>query len=455
MRNILILLILSLITACSLVPAYQRPEMKVPDQWKEGESALRSDLADWWFRFKSPELIDLEDKTLKQNLDLLAARERISQAKAAEKIVRAVFFPQADLTGGLSGRLQKTGGNSATYAPTASGGTDISYELDLFGVNRAEKSAAEAGVESSIFDREALALIVSSDVAQTYAGALALKSRIYVAKRSRENTKRTLNILNARFKEGATSALEVEQQKTSLANADASIAALENSLTVAVNALAVLLGEAPQEFRISADSLGSLEVPSIAPGQPSALLQRRPDIRKAEADLIAANADIGVARAAFFPSVNLGLAASVSVSPLSSPATSVLGIASALSAPLFKGYSLEAGLEKNQARMNELAENYRKTVLTAFQEVEDALAATKAADKRRKSYTDAVRSAGKAYEIASQQFKEGAVDYIALLESERSLLSAKDNLISANLDRLTAAISLYKALGGGWQGDTF
>ena len=450
MKKIMALLILALTAACSLTPAYQRPALKVPDQWREGK-AVRTDLTDWWFHFKSPELIDLEGKALKQNLDLRAARARIDQAKASEKIVNSVFFPQADLAGGFTGNLKKVGGGSISYTPGVSASVDVSYELDLFGANRASSEAAHANFVSSLFDREALMLVISSEVAQTYADVLALKGRIYVAQQNRDLVKKTLDILQVRFKAGAIAALDVEQEKTELSNADASISALENNLTVAMDALAVLMGEAPQTFKISASSLGELEVPSIAPGQPSELLQRRPDIHKAEADLIAANADIGVARAAFFPSVNLGIVPSITASPLANPATTALSLVSSLSAPLFRGGSLEGGVELSEARKSELAENYRHTVLTAFQEVEDALAATKAAEKRRKSYTDAVRSADKAYTLAYQQFKAGAVDYLTLLVSERSLLTAKDNLVSANLDRLTAVVALYKALGGGWR----
>jgi NodT family efflux transporter outer membrane factor (OMF) lipoprotein len=446
MKKIFIVLILVLAAGCSLVPQFHRPEMKMPEHWRDEKSAAVTDLTNWWRNFKNPELSALEQQALLQNLDLQAARARIDQARAARKIVGGALFPQAD----VSASAARTGGSSATHRSTGSAGANISYELDLFGANRAAKIAAEAGVESSLFDRQALVLIVSADVAETYAGALALRGRIYVAEQGRANAQRTLDILQARFNAGATSALEVEQQKTALANVDASIAAFENSLSVTMDALAVLLGENPQSFKIIFHSLGDLEVPTIAPGQPSALLERRPDIREAEAELVAANADIGVARAAFFPSINLGLAGSISKTPLSNPATTALSLASSLSAPLFRGGSLQGGLEKSKARENELAENYRHTVLTAFQEVEDALAAVKSADKRRIAYTDAVRSADKAYGIATLQFKAGAVDYTSLLDSERSLLSAKDNLVSANLDRLTAVIGLYKALGGGW-----
>jgi multidrug efflux system outer membrane protein len=452
MRKIFIVPALLLTAACSLTPAYRRPEVQIPAQWREEQAVVATDLTNWWQKFKSPELTALEEKALLQNLDLKAALDRVEQARAAEKVARSVFFPQADATADIGTNREKTGGHATTHRTSAGAGVDVNYELDLFGANRAAATVAEANVAGSLYDREALALVVSSDVAETYASALALMGRIHVAQQSHDNAEKTLKILTARFKAGATSALEVEQQKTELANADASIANLENNLTVTLDALAVLMGEVPQTFKIFADSLGDIAVPDITPGQPSSLLERRPDIRKAEADLVAANADIGVARAAFFPTVNLGLAASIIASPVSGPATSALDLAAGLSAPLFKGGSLQANLAKTKARQNELVENYRKTVLTAFAEVEDALAAIKSAEKRRKAYSRAVISAGKAYDLANLKFKAGAIDYITLLDSQRSLLSAKDSLVAVNLERMNAAVNLYKALGGGWQG---
>lgn len=451
MKNIYILLMLLSMTACSLIPSYQRPPMPGTDKWQREKIATVSDLSRWWEKFNSVELLALQNRAMQQNLDLRAALARVDQARAEAKIVGADLYPSADLSASASGTLSKTAGRDTRYRPAASGSLDISYELDLFGSNRASKAAAEAGVKSSIYDHKALSLVVSADVAKAYAAILTLKGRVYVAENNRATLVKTLDIIRARMEAGAASALELEQQKAEVANADAGIASLRNSMQISLTALAVLLGEPPQDFRLRENSLGNLNVPEISPGQPSTLLSRRPDIRKAEADLIAANANIGVARSAFFPTINLGLAPSITASPLASPAVSALALSSSLTMPLFSAGSISANVEKTKARQRELAENYRKTVLTAFKEVEDALAAVKSADKRRVAYLEAVHAATKAHGIAEQQFKAGAIDYTALLTAERSLLAAKDNLVSVNLERLTAAIDLYKALGGGWK----
>lgn len=449
-----ILSLVLLSAACSQVPDFHKPEVNSPAQWTDqSHAAIVSDLTGWWQKFKSNELLAIEGRALQQNLDLAAAQARIDQARAAETVAASALFPQADLSTSLSKGVSHVAGGKTSRSSSVSAGLNISYDADLFGGNRAARTAAAATVAGSIFDRESIALSVSADVAKTYADILALEGRVYIAQENRKTLSKTLDILKARFKAGAASGLDLEQQKTEVANADASIAALQSNVTTSRDALAVLLGMAPQELKIKTGSLSDLAVPSISPGQPSQLLQRRPDIKEAEAKLIAANANIGVARAALFPDINLGLAPSIAAAPIANPAVTALQLAASASMPLFNAGRLDAGVRSSEARERELAETYRKTVLTAFQEVEDALAAVKAADKRRKYYAEALTSATRAYDIAAQQFKAGAIDYTSLLVSERTLLSAKDNSISASLDRLTAAIDLYKALGGGWQAE--
>ncbi len=453
MKKALSFLSVLILAGCSFIPLYHRPAVQTP-AWRGAQAAQATNLAHWWQRFNNPELERLEKMALAQNLDIAAAAARIRQARADEAIAAAALFPQADLSGNASATPSKTAGQSTKYLSAASGSMSVSYELDLFGANRAAAASARASVQSSVFARRTIALATAASVADAYANVLTLRGRLSVAESTRNSLQKTLRLIELRFKAGASSALEVEQQKTEVANANATIFALQDSYAVALDGLAVLVGEPPQTFQVKADSLSSLHIPEIAPGQPSTLLERRPDIRQAEEDLIASNADIGVARAAFFPSVNIGLAPSITVSPLFSPATASLALTSALSAPLFKGGGLEAGLAKSRAREKELAADYLKTVLTAFQETEDALANLKSAKKTERSYTDAVRSATKAYNLAEKQFKAGAIDYPTLLISQRSLYAAKDNLIAAELGRFTAAVSLYKAVGGAWEQKT-
>ena len=194
----------------------------------------------------------------------------------------------------------------------------------------------------------------------------------------------------------------------------------------------------------------SLPVPPIAPGQPSSLLERRPDIRAAESDLLAANADIGAARAAFFPQFNIGLDLGIAATPLGDPATTTASLLGGLIAPIFKGGLLSGNLAYTEARKVELVETYRKTVLTSFKDVEDALSAVKAAGARETSLETAMNEARKAYDLSKQQYDVGSIDFQILLDSRRTMLAAEDNYIQTKNDRLAAAVDLYKALGGGW-----
>jgi NodT family efflux transporter outer membrane factor (OMF) lipoprotein len=227
---------------------------------------------------------------------------------------------------------------------------------------------------------------------------------------------------------------------------------IELQLKTARNALAVLVGKTPQSFAVAGKDLRSLSVPDIAPGQPSTLLERRPDIAAAEADLRAANADIGVARAAFFPDVTLGLDWTIASSSIGDPATTALALASSITAPIFKGGLLEGNLLFSKARKDELLENYRKSVLVSFRDVENALAGVKASQSRETSLATALSESRKAYDLSQKQYDVGSIDFQRLLDARRTMLAAEDNYIQTKHDRLAAAVDLYKSLGGGWVG---
>ncbi len=299
--------------------------------------------------------------------------------------------------------------------------------------------------------QESLRLVTLGDTAQTYFAILNNRERLRLNQESLDNVKEVLRIIEARYEAGAVSALELSQQKSALATAEAARAALEQQESVARNSLAVLLGKAPQGFNVNHQSLTDLTIPSINPGQPSQLLERRPDIRAAEAALIAANANIGVARAAFFPSVTLGLNSNWSTLAFGDPLTSAISLASSLSAPIFQGGRLEGGLEQATARQKELVETYRKTVLTAFQEVEDAMVAVDTAQTREARLQEAMDEARTAYTLSQNLYEAGATDFQTLLNAQSTYLSAQDNFAQVRLARLSAAIDLFKALGGGWQ----
>lgn len=439
------------ISGCSFVPAYERPMVETPPAWGEAGVQTNVDIAaDWWESFSSPELNALMARGLENNTDLLAGVQRVEQARAALKIAGATLLPSAGLSGGAerSQTVRTQGRNSgATFLQT---GVDVSYELDLFGANRAEVEAAEAGLENSIYNQGALELAIMGDVATGYFTLASLRERLAIADENLKIARELLRIITARVREGAESELDLAQQRTAVASTEAARTVIAERIKNAENALAVLLGAPPQTVTVERQNLDGVNVPEIAPGQPSELLERRPDLLAAEASLIAANANIGAARSAFFPSISLGVGDFISTTGFGDPATMVLTLAASIAQPIFQGGSLEGGLDLATAEQLELAQLYLGSVLTAFQEVEDALAAVRYAREREIALQTAVEQAERAYELSIRQYDAGAIDFQTLLDTQNAQLVTQDEYAQAKLARLTAAVNLYRALGGGW-----
>lgn len=443
-----------LLGGCQLTPDYTEPQVKLPDSWREetakAAAAQEKIDAQWWTGFKSSELNALMAAALDGNLDLRAALARIDQARAAAKIAGAPLLPSVDASAGAGWNRTHPSSGKTTSQNSGRAGVSVGYEVDLFGRNRAGLSAAEAGLRRSVYDRDALELVVKGDVAQGYFSILNLRERMEIARVNLENSRQVLRIVEARFNAGTASALDVSRQKTSLASAEAALTALGNQARAAENALSILLGEAPRDLKIKSKNLQAVAIPRIPVSQPSSVVAQRPDIRAAEESLVAANADIGAARAAFFPVLNLGVDTTVALSPLSDPASVALALAASAAAPIFKGGQLQGGVDRARARQAELAETYRKTVITSMREVEDALSSAKAAREREVSLATAMEEARKAYNLSRDLYEAGAIDFQTMLDAERTKLSAEDSHASVRLELLSAAVDLYKALGGGW-----
>jgi multidrug efflux system outer membrane protein len=450
-RLISSVLLAALLSGCSMIPNYERPAVETPASWSEVNASEPTQIAkDWWKQFNSAELNSLMEQALVSNTDIGMAVQRVEQARGTLRSTGSSLLPSVDGTGGLGYERRDPGQGKTTSDPVGNVGLGISYELDIFGKNRARTGAASARLQASEYDRDAIALIIMGDVAQTYFNVLNLQERLAIADKNLESAQELLRIVQARFDAGATTLLDVSQQKSDLASTEASRALLEQQTNIARTALAVLVGKAPQNFTVSGNELRTLSVPQIAPGQPSTLLERRPDIRAAEANLIAANADIGAARAAFFPSITLGLDASILASPLHDPATTVLSLASGLVAPIFKGGLLQGNLDTTNARKLELVENYRKVVLVSFKEVEDALTIVKTSNQREMSLETAMNEARNAYNLSVQQYDAGAIDFQTLLIARQTMYRAEDAFIQTKNERLASSATLFKALGGGW-----
>lgn len=450
MQRLLPILLILALSGCSLVPEYQRPKVPVPGQWSP-QTAPTADLTldAWWSTFTSPALDALVDQALAANQDLAAGVARIRQARAVATIAGAPLWPQLDVA--WSATDSDRSGGSDNLSSTTSSGTrsstqlTLAYELDLFGRVAATRAAARNRVNASQFDLHALRLLISGDTAQAAINLAATQERLRLAQANLETTRAVLAVLEAQFAAGRISALERDQQRTVVAATEASLAALTQTEANIRNQLALLTGAATPAFQAPDISWTALALPAVAPIVPAALLTRRPDLRRAEAELMAAGADIGAARAALYPSVQIGWDRAWTRSPT---ATLTTLSASAL-APLFRGGALRGEVTYTEARREELVANYRQAVLTAYREVSDALDAQRQSGQRSAALDQAALAARAAYDGARARFDAGAVDYAVLLDAQRSLISAEDAAVSARLDRFTAALSLYRALGGG------
>jgi NodT family efflux transporter outer membrane factor (OMF) lipoprotein len=418
--------------------------MALPTGWSSvaGVGATQQNpTTPFWQDLGSADLTRLIDQALAQNLDLEAALHRIEQARAQAKATGAPLYPTVSASGSASRTYQDNGNSNS-----ARGGASISYEVDLWGKNRNAAKSADYRVNASEFDREALRLIVTSDATNFYAQILSLNDRIRIGEFNLKSAEEVLRIIEARFGQGSVSGLEVSQQRAAVNNFRTALTSLIEQRSTTANALATLLGIAPQNFSAPTAELATLSMPPVNLTPPATLLTARPDIESAEASLLAANADIGVARAAFFPSLTLGLDTAIAAG-FGGPAAAASSIASSLVAPIFTGGRLTGNLENVTARQKELAVQYRQTVLVAFQEVEDALAALKSNNDRAVLSRATVAESQIAYDIAKARFDAGAIDYLTLLETQRSLYQAQDNQISINQGQLAAFVQLRKALG--------
>ena len=318
--------------------------------------------------------------------------------------------------------------------------------MDLWGKNRNSAQSANYRVDASQFDREALRLVVTSDVTDFYSQILSLNDRIRIAEFNLKNAEEILRIIEARFAQGGVSGLEVSQQRVAVNGFRTALTALVEARSTTANALAILLGRAPQNLSTPAAELASLKMPQVNLTPPATLLTARPDIQSAEAGLRSANADIGVARAAFFPSLTLGVDTAVAAG-FGGPASAATSLASSLLAPIFTGGALTGNLENVTARQKELAAQYQKTVLVAFQEVEDALAALKSNNEQAAISVESVKESQNAYDIAKARFDAGAIDYLNLLETQRSLYLHKTARSRSGKASSQSFVQLRKALG--------
>ena len=460
--------LLALLSACAVGPDYRPPSasnLKVPERFLADRPGAEVDLARWWTSFDDPVLTQLVERSLAANLDVAAAGARLRQARASLRQTQGSALPQLDASGSVSrsvgnsgstivdpstGQTISRGGDTTVYRA----GFDASWEVDLFGGIRRSIEAARANAESSEASLHFAQLTVASEVGLNYLNARLVQARLDIARRNLASQDETLEIVGWRVQAGLVSSLDLEQSRQLRANTAASIPTLETSYTNAVNRIAVLLGEAPGAVNGLMQAIQPVPLPPQAIGAaiPAEIVQRRPDIAAAERALAAESARIGVATAQLYPALRLSGSFSGSDTVLSSLPDAMIGnLVAGITAPIFNGGQIRAQIEGQRASTDAALASYRQTVLTALEEVENALTTLSAAERRERDVLISAQAAENAVLYARTQYRAGLIDFQALLDTERGLLSAQDNRASARADRATATVQLYKALGGGWQ----
>jgi NodT family efflux transporter outer membrane factor (OMF) lipoprotein len=428
----------------------------VPAQWEQPvppDAPIWPDPT-WWRGFASDELNNVIAAVQSDNLSLAAAELRVLQADARVRQAGASLLPNID--GGASARTSVSGGEGEATSTSSSFGADIGigYDLDLLGANRAGLRAAEAGRRGTRADREAVALTAVAGAANTYFQLLSLRSQLDIAELNLEIARSVLQVTQARVDNGVATELELIQQQGAIAGQLAAIPQLQQQELEARAALALLTGRPPEGFDVAGQNLDAIALPLVAPGLPSELLRRRPDLVAAEAGLEAAHADLAAARAALFPSISLsaggGVSSNALASLLSGPGWS-LSLGASLAQTIFDAGSRQAQSEAAAQAELEVLANYRNTVFTALSEVETALANVRHLEEREVQLQIQATNAQRAFDIVQAQYREGVVDFLTVLDAQRTLYGARDSLSDSKLARLQALIALYQALGGGWQ----
>ncbi len=445
------------VAGCTLGPAYRRPTIPAPASWHTNleQTPPTWPSVDWWRGFGSAQLDDLIREARAANDDLAAAIAQVREAEAQVTIATAPLLPTLDA--GMSAGRQRT--LNPVPPPPAITYSDFypqlsaSYELTFWG-HWAARSAAVATAAASRYDRETVELTVMTNVANDYFTVLELDDQVEIAQNNLASAEQTLKGLEIDESVGTTTALDVAQQATEVSTLSASIPPLLQQRRQTLDALAILLGKTPQSFDLSPGTLARISQPQLAAGIPSGLLARRPDVAAAEAQLVAANADIQQARAAFFPTIDLtasGGYESTALKTLLEPASRVFDLTAGLTQPIFHGGAILGQYRYTKARYAELLADYHKAVISAFGNVEDSLIAVRQTSDQLERQQKAVDTANRAYELSQTQFHAGTINILTVLSTETALFTAQSTLAQVKLAHLQALVGLFNALGGGWQ----
>ena len=436
-------------------PAASQPAASQPSVAVSGPA----DVATWWTTLNDAQLTRLIEQAAAANLDLVQAQARIQQARASQGIAQGALLPTLDASasGTRSGAATTTGSGTRirTTGNQFRAGFDAAWEIDVFGGLRRSVEVAEAGVLAAVESRRDLLVSLAGEVATVYLQLRGAQEQLRIARRNLEAQQQTLVLTQERFEAGFVSALDVAQSRSQVAATASRIPTLEGTIRVAMYALGVLLGQEPAAL---VGELGDDRPIPVAPvtvpiGLPSELLQRRPDVRRVEAELHAATARVGVATADLYPKFSLSGSFGTQgrqVDDLGSLANRFWSITPAISWPLFAGGRIRANIALQKAAVEETVALYRQTILIALRDVETALVAFSKDQERRAALIEAVAATRQAVELSMQLYSAGRTDFLNVLTAQRAQFDAEDALSQSQTAIATDLVALYKALGGGW-----
>lgn len=460
-RWLIVILALAIIAGCKVGPDYQRPVVQPPTVYRDlsnnpqlqAQAASYADLP-WWQVFQDPQLQELIRTALKQNYDLQLATERINAARALVAITRSRLFPQVqgngDFSGGKDPHLQSTF-NFLTLT------ADAAFQLDFFGKLRRATEASRAELLATEDARRTVMLTLVSDVASSYFALLQLDLQLQITHQTVETQEASVKLTKFRVEHGVANKLDVLQAQQVLDTANVQIPDLERQIAQEENAISILLGNYPQGVPRGRKLVEQALPPEVPPGLPSSLIERRPDIREAEHILVATNAEIGVAKAQFFPQISLTASGGGSFgrsSAFSSLMSSQLGFWSygaQASQPIFTGGALRGNLRLAESQYQQALIVYRQAIQRAFGDVSDALIGYEKFHQVRLRQDVTVADLQESVRLSNMRYTGGTTTYLEVLDGQRSLFSAELTLAEARGNEYQSLVRLYRALGGGWQ----
>ncbi|HEX2827620.1 MAG TPA: efflux transporter outer membrane subunit [Burkholderiales bacterium] len=465
-KTLALALIAGVLAGCSVWPGYKKPAMELPQQWSDAPAQGQPIVGErWWTLYGDPTLDALVDEALKNNLDLAAAAARVDEARALLVVTDSQRLPSVDAT--IDANRARSSARSSIPLPpsvplersTYTAQVNVAYELDLWGRLRGQTDAARAQLLASAAARDTVRIALSSQVVQTYYTLLSLDDQVEVTQRTLDLRAQNYALEQYRYKSGLITDFHLRQLEAEIAAARAQLPALQQRRASAQTALAILLGRSPRAIANDAvlvtRDAGEQPIVVIPEGLPSDLLLRRPDVVQAEQTLIAANAQIGVARAALFPRIALTGAFgsdSATLGDLFSGPARIWSLAFGLAQPIFQGGRLRAEVEAANARERQALAQYQKTVQTAFGEVRDALQAQARTREVYAAETERVAALRETLRLSRIRFDNGLSSQLETIDAERNLLQAELNRVDALRAQRAAVADVVRALGGGWQG---